>query len=991
MQVRYKGKGIKKFRFNKKEHDIPSEKWVSVPSVKMYKKLRSYPDTFDVVSFFDVAPFANIDKFLRFDKNLIYTTNKTIVKKLKKIKFLRHQSIINTHTYVFKILNYDNSNLSRFDHVDKKVSVFIHRDLGGIGDIILTTPILEAARKQYGNYNIVYSCPEQFIPLLKDNPNIDHLSSLTTELTQRDWDIVVDVSSDCIKYEIANQPDVKLNRAEVFADKCGFDIKDIGSPKVYLNTDEISAAKKELEPYKLKIGLVLKSHALVRNWPYFDDLKHKLLKDYKDATIIEFSHIQPTDWTITERAHPVFDRSLREVMALLNECDVVVSPDTGLAHISSALRIPTVWIFTHIDGNIRTKNYDNVKVCQIFPKDCPQGKKCWYSIPCSSNSEKTQLPLCSSGITVSQVMKEVDSFLSAPNVSYCLQSSTKAITEKRNESILKYKKYNDEIVPVGSTPKGRYKVFFNNLLQTEVTNSIAADGVFNGCTVSKDMPKKTTKKKVSIIIPVHNGYLYTRNCIKSIMAHFSCNYEIIIVDNGSLDNTEDLANEFPIKYIRYDRPLGFSLPNNIGAKHASGDYLLFMNNDIEVYEDIFLSLAKGFKKDVELVGCHAAVLKENEFGILTHVGQVYDMKDKDSYLEGWCILIKKKVFNKLGGFTEGYKIALSEDADLGYKIKHFGYKSELVQGIKINHFGSTTLKSQMFFDIERATANNNTILTERWKHKKIILQRKGAIGDVLMVTPIIRKAKEVYPDHELIFSTSEDCSEILQNNPFIDTLEFGNVKGAVVLDYEWFPEGNRLEVMSRQAGVELDYVKPEMYFTNSEVEYKEKFFADMKRCVALHTGRSWKNRELDIDKWKTVAKWLDDKGYTVLQFGDSNTEKVDVGQDLTNLSIRQTAVLMAGCEFFVGIDSLVAHLAKAADIPQVIAYGCTDPKVLKNSDKEYPVWISDLECAGCQQTNPSATYTECDKDKIHCVDRITPEIIIKSISKIIKAERVTNE
>ena len=130
------------------------------------------------------------------------------------------------------------------------------------------------------------------------------------------------------------------------------------------------------------------------------------------------------------------------------------------------------------------------------------------------------------------------------------------------------------------------------------------------------------------------------------MAHFSCNYEIIIVDNGSLDNTEDLVKEFPIKYIRYDRPLGFSLPNNIGAKHASGDYLLFMNNDIEVYEDIFLSLAKGFKKDVELVGCHAAVLKENEFGILTHVGQVYDMKDQDSYLEGWCVLIKKKVFNK---------------------------------------------------------------------------------------------------------------------------------------------------------------------------------------------------------------------------------------------------------------------------------------------------------------------------------------------------------
>jgi ADP-heptose:LPS heptosyltransferase len=995
MLCRYRKKGTKQYTYGHKVYKFFFDEWTPVNDIRLFKALQSYPDIFDTLHFFDLNLFLPIADKITFKKDLIITRSKTIADKLEGMPYVRKQAYKpGIGEWIFKILNYSTDDLTAYQNTGKIVNILAHRDLGGIGDIIMTTSVIEKAVKEYPNYKMTYACPEEFLPLLENNPFITDLKPIRSDVTKKDWDAVIDLTSDCIKHEMKNQPNVKLNRAEIFAQKCGFPIDNVPRPKIYLSENEILKAKGELKDFKLKIGLVLKSNASVRNWPYFKELRTALSKKYPQATILEFSIKRPPYWKFIKKSYPVFERNLREVSALINECDVVISPDTGLAHIASALRVPTVWIFTHIDGKIRTKNYDNVWICQDVPKNCAsKGIPCWYDIPCSQGEiERKKNPLCSLAVKPEYVMSKVDEILSRPNISYCLWNDN-IITEKRIKNIFKHKKYNDEIVLLDNKicPKGRYKAFFHNILLERMPLNITnAERITKGCSISKEnnIKKKKNKNKVSLIIPVYNNCGYTKKCIQSILNNFHCNYEIIVVDNGSFDNTPNLAKEFSIKYIRYDRPLGFSLPNNIGVEQAIGDYLLFLNNDTEVSGDVFLSLFEGFSdKNVGAVGCHGARITENEKGVFCHVGQIKDVKGEKTYLEGWCLLISKDIFEKVGGFTEGYKIALSEDADLSFKLRHFGYKLKVVDNVKIKHFGSLTLKNQSFFDVGKVTSSNNIILTEKWKNKKIILQRKGAIGDVLMTTPIIRKLKEIYPDHKLIFNTIKECSRVLENNPFIDELNYeSNVKGAIALDYECFPEENRLKVMARQAGIKLNSYKPEIYFTNEELNYQKKFFERLpkRRYVAFHTGRSWKNREINIEKWKVVAKWLGIKGYSIVQFGDSQTEMMEnVGHDLTALFVRQTAVLLKGCDFFVGIDSAIAHFAKAADIPQVIVYGCTDPKVLRNSDKEYSVWMSDLECAGCQQRKPSATYVECERNKIYCVDLITPEMIIKTIKEML--------
>ena len=96
---------------------------------------------------------------------------------------------------------------------------------------------------------------------------------------------------------------------------------------------------------------------------------------------------------------------------------------------------------------------------------------------------------------------------------------------------------------------------------------------------------------VSIIIVNHNGKSQLSKLLKSLHERtFYDNFEIIMVDNASEDESLDIIKEYqavlPIKVIRNDENLSFSAANNIGANYAEGEYLLFLNNDTEVTDGL---------------------------------------------------------------------------------------------------------------------------------------------------------------------------------------------------------------------------------------------------------------------------------------------------------------------------------------------------------------------------------------------------------------------
>jgi GT2 family glycosyltransferase len=457
MKVRYRGQGVKRYRYCSEYYDIPSDKWTTVEKLDLFKKLKSFPSVFDTVQYFDLRQFEPIQDYLTFKDDLVYVYDRGAVRKLDRMAFVRKQAHLPERgLYIYKIIKYDNQNMSRLSKVSKTVNALVYRSLGGIGDIIMTTPILEAAYRKFPGFKITYSCPNEFLPLVENNPFVDNIVSFNDSMTKEDWDVVSDLTSDCIKYEIDKQPNVDINRSEIFSSKCGLGLNDLPSPKIFLTEQEILDAKEELADIKdnIKFGLILKSNATVRTWPYFDQLRGQLLSEYPNSVTLEFCKSQPAGWNPpSDRTRGVFGSTLRKVAALLNECDVVVSPDTGLAHISSALRVPTVWIFTHIDGEIRTRGYDNIWIVQETPENCPKGQPCWYEIPCSrspqNQKEIATVPPCAEAIPSEKVLEAVSAAIQQPNLSYIVvYKDNLDLTSKCLSLIKEYKRAGDEIVVV---------------------------------------------------------------------------------------------------------------------------------------------------------------------------------------------------------------------------------------------------------------------------------------------------------------------------------------------------------------------------------------------------------------------------------------------------------------------------------------------------------------------------------------------------------------
>src|SRR5258708_32678625 len=117
--------------------------------------------------------------------------------------------------------------------------------------------------------------------------------------------------------------------------------------------------------------------------------------------------------------------------------------------------------------------------------------------------------------------------------------------------------------------------------------------------MSSDQPK------VSIVILNWNSYEVTRDCFLSLRKLASTNFEVVLVDNGSIDSSaEKLAQEFPeTRVIKNDRNLGFTGGNNIGMRDAlrrGTDYLLLLNNDTIVAPNFLRELVQTAERDVTI-------------------------------------------------------------------------------------------------------------------------------------------------------------------------------------------------------------------------------------------------------------------------------------------------------------------------------------------------------------------------------------------------------
>jgi len=213
-----------------------------------------------------------------------------------------------------------------------------------------------------------------------------------------------------------------------------------------------------------------------------------------------------------------------------------------------------------------------------------------------------------------------------------------------------------------------------------------------------------TMPKISVIIVSYNGKTLLDKCLESLFKVNYDNFEVILVDNNSTDETIDfITKNYPsVILIKLDSNKGFAEPNNIGAKIAKGEHLLFLNNDTIVTPTFISELVKVIENDTKVAICQSLLLKldgsvDSSGDFIDTLGIVYNSKTKTNEIReissarGASMLVRSSIFKKLDGFDEKFFVSF-EDVDLGWRTWILGYRVFLVPKSIVYHLGGTTIK-----------------------------------------------------------------------------------------------------------------------------------------------------------------------------------------------------------------------------------------------------------------------------------------------------------
>ena len=125
-------------------------------------------------------------------------------------------------------------------------------------------------------------------------------------------------------------------------------------------------------------------------------------------------------------------------------------------------------------------------------------------------------------------------------------------------------------------------------------------------------------KKISVIIPVYNTSKYIEKCLNSIVNQTMESIEIVIVNDGSTDNSEEIKQKWinenqhkkTIKYFKKENG-GLSAARNFGVKQATGEYITFVDSDDYLDEKIYKNLEKYIDEKIELIKFKMSTVDEN--------------------------------------------------------------------------------------------------------------------------------------------------------------------------------------------------------------------------------------------------------------------------------------------------------------------------------------------------------------------------------------------
>lgn len=546
--------------------------------------------------------------------------------------------------------------------------------------------------------------------------------------------------------------------------------------------------------------------------------------------------------------------------------------------------------------------------------------------------------------------------------------------------------------------------------------------------------------KVSIIIPTRDKLDLLEKCVAGLLNNTSYeNIEIIIVDNGSVEDKtllyfENIKKENNVKVIRVDEPFNFSRLNNIGVREATGELLCFLNNDIEVISNDWLSemVSQILPEEVGVVG--AKLLYEN--GNIQHSGVILgiygvachsnrhqpgnstkffghsQLLRNVSAVTGACLLAKKDIFLKVGGFDEEKFQVGFNDVDLCLKIRALdkyiiydpyavlyhkesasrGDDDNLEKRLRhereargmIEKYGSL-LKNDPFYNLNLSLDDEDYNIAE---YSRRVVPWRDWIefvcpfhrGDVILAIQICFLATKL--GKKIRLHVSQDICEWTKDfncNFRVESIPFGIPQNTDnmntirnMLNYVASRDNfsRKLAVSHKLFDfktIGLDIVDHLLYECeiplNSKLDNIDCIIEDTSKysfdsqTIFIHPNGGWNLKSVPAHIMKNIIQLLHKYNFKIVQIGGKNDLLFD-GVDshiLENYSPKQWQNILRSGAGLICVDSWMSHFAAILDINHMVLYGSTHPRHV-NSRHHFA-----KQAAKFAIINPSVDCSPCNR------------------------------
>jgi hypothetical protein len=254
---------------------------------------------------------------------------------------------------------------------------------------------------------------------------------------------------------------------------------------------------------------------------------------------------------------------------------------------------------------------------------------------------------------------------------------------------------------------------------------------------------------VSVVVINYNGSEYLNACLSSLLATHYRRLEIVLIDNGSTDDSFELAKRTfsngRIRFVPLDENVGYAKACNIGSGLATGEILAFLNNDVVVSPDWLAPLVSTIIADHTVGAVQPKLLLKEQPDLLDAAGgfidvygnprerrgpaSSYQVRDEIFYAKGAAILVPRHLFMRLGGFDEDFFLYY-EETDLCWRIWLSGRRVMFLPESQVLHVRAATTRA---FDQESRTKAYLSARLNRWT----MLLKNYQCSNIARILPVI--------------------------------------------------------------------------------------------------------------------------------------------------------------------------------------------------------------------------------------------------------------